>query len=242
MTSGLAVLTATLAAWLAFPAATDVRRLGGDPELDRPGPPRSLVEDRQRRAWVCLVACAVVGLVVAGPAGVVVGAGGGLLLGRALDRLEPPSVTRDREDVARDLPLAIDLLAACSAAGLPVQAALPHIGRAVGGPVADRFASMQARWALGSSPLEEWQRISTDPQLRRLGRAMVRAHRSGAPVAETLDRLAGDVRRDRRTQAQARARSVGVKVAAPLAACFLPAFMLIGVVPTIVGGFAHLGL
>ena len=101
---------------------------------------------------------------------------------------------------------------------------------------------MQARCASGSTPIEEWQRLSSDPPLRRLGAAMVRAHRSGAPVASTLDRLAADVRRDRRTHAQAAARSVGVKVAAPLAACFLPAFMLIGVVPTIVGGFTHLGL
>ena len=34
-----------------------------------------------------------------------------------------------------------------------------------------------------------------------------------------------------------RARTVGVKAAGPLAACSSPAFMLIGVLPTIAGGF-----
>ncbi len=33
-----------------------------------------------------------------------------------------------------------------------------------------------------------------------------------------------------------------MKAAGPLAACFLPAFMLIGVVPTIAGAFSNLVL
>jgi hypothetical protein len=45
------------------------------------------------------------------------------------------------------------------------------------------------------------------------------------------------VRRRRRARADAIARGVGVRAAAPLGACFLPAFLLIGVVPTIVGAF-----
>jgi tight adherence protein B len=37
-----------------------------------------------------------------------------------------------------------------------------------------------------------------------------------------------------------RARQVGVLAAGPLGLCFLPAFMLIGVVPTVVGTFTDL--
>jgi pilus assembly protein TadC len=144
--------------------------------------------------------------------------------------------------IARDLPLAVDLMAACSQAGLPIQAILPHVARAVGGPLQSRLDVVSARWELGASLVEEWERLANDPQLRGLGHAMMRAHRSGSPVAEALNRLAVDARRERRTRLQSTARSVGVKAAAPLAACFLPAFMAIGVVPTVVGGFTHLGL
>ncbi len=69
---------------------------------------------------------------------------------------------------------------------------------------------------------------------------MLRALESGAPLADGLTRLAADRRRERNTQVQRRARTVGVKAAGPLAACFLPAFMLIGVVPTIAGAFSRL--
>ena len=201
-----------------------------------------LVEDARRRGLVCVLGCALVGSVAAGPAGVVVGGVGGVLLTRALGRLETPSVARERLRIQRDLPVAVDLLSACAVAGLPMMAALPTVARALGGPIAQRFDTLHARWGLGASVPEEWERLAADPALHRLGSAMVRAHRSGAPVVESLGRLAGDVRRERRSRLLEAARAVGVKAAAPMAACFLPAFMLIGVVPTIVGGFRHLGL
>jgi Flp pilus assembly protein TadB len=202
----------------------------------------ALVENARGRSLVCVVGCALVGSVAAGPVGAVVGGVGGALLARALGRLETPSAARERLRIQRDLPVAVDLLSACAVAGLPVMAALPTVARALGGPIAHRFDTLHARWGLGVSVSEEWERLATDPALHRLGSAMVRAHRSGAPVVETLSRLAADVRRERRTRLLESARAVGVKAAAPMAACFLPAFMLIGVVPTIVGGFRHLGL
>jgi pilus assembly protein TadC len=244
VTAAIAAAGAAAAVWWAFPRAPvlPTRDVGDQPTTGERGRRSSWVEDSRRRTPLCLLACTTVGLVMLGGLGALVGCVAGLGVCGLVGRLEPPSAVREREELARDLPLAVDLLAACSEAGLPTWTALPAVGRAVGGALEKRFASMRARSALGSTPIEEWQRLGSDPTLRRLGAAMVRAHRSGAPVASTLDRLATDVRRDRRTDAQAAARSVGVKVAAPLAACFLPAFMLIGVVPTIVGGFTHLGI
>ena len=48
---------------------------------------------------------------------------------------------------------------------------------------------------------------------------------------------ADELREQRRASARERARSVGVKTAAPLGLCFLPAFVLIGIVPTIISAF-----
>lgn len=243
---GLAVGAAAGAVWLvaADGGADRLQKVARAPDQggkDSPGA-SGLVEDARRRTAVCVLACGIVAWVLGDPVTVVLGLLSGFLLSWWLGRLESPSVAREREQMARDLPLTIDLLAACAEVGLPVQAALGPIAQAVGGPLAVRLDNVSARLALGASPLEEWTRLARDQQLAGLGRTMVRAHRSGAPVAQGLNRLAVDRRRERRTQAQVNARAVGVKVAAPLAACFLPAFMLIGVVPTVVGGFTHLGL
>jgi Flp pilus assembly protein TadB len=240
-----AVVMGGAAVWVALlghrptPTYSPAKAARTSPTVDRKS---GLVEDARRRGLVCVLGCALVGSVASGPVGVLVGGVGGVLLTRALGRLETPRVTRERLRIQRDLPVAVDLLSACAVAGLPVMASLPTVARALGGPIARRFDTLHARWGLGASVPEEWERLAADPALHRLGSAMVRAHRSGAPVVETLGRLAVDVRRERRSRLLEAARAVGVKAAAPMAACFLPAFMLIGVVPTIVGGFRHLGL
>ena len=152
----------------------------------------------------------------------------------------PLSTTKARELAARDLPIAAELLSACTRAGSPTGASLTIVAAAIRGPLGDRLHRIAAHLELGSDPVTEWRRLETDPLLGPLARAMVRAAESGAPPADSLARLAVDRRRDRRAVLLARARSVGVASAAPLAGCFLPAFMLIGVVPTIVSGFTTL--
>jgi Flp pilus assembly protein TadB len=209
---------------------------------ERPKAQRALIEDPLRRSVVAVASCAVIGWVVQGPIGAVVGVPAGLGLSYWLGTLEAPSVTREREEIARDLPLAVDLLAACADVGLSVDRSMSQVSHAVGGAVSRRFDAMAARLQLGADPAIEWSRLCHDEQLAPLGRTMMRSHESGAPVVAGLTRLAVDRRRERRTETQLRARSVGVKAAGPLAACFLPAFMLVGVVPTVVGAFAHLAL
>jgi pilus assembly protein TadC len=234
-------MCAALAGWL---ACGPVRRRGLATAStdDRTGPrgDTSLVENARARAVVCVSSCTVLGFVALAWAGVVVGAVGGVLLSRLLGRLESPGVVRERERLIRDLPVALDLMAACAHAGLPLARVLPQVARAVGGPVQRRLERIVARWDLGADPVREWQRLVDDPVLGDLGAAMVRAHRSGAPLADTLTRVAADARRVRRTQVLTAARSMAVSSAAPLAVCFLPAFLLVGVVPTVIGGFTQL--
>jgi pilus assembly protein TadC len=162
------------------------------------------------------------------------------VLSRLVGGLESPAAVRERERLVRDLPIAIDLMAACARAGLPLSLVIPPVAQAVGGPLERRLRMVTSRWDLGADPVREWQALTADPVLNALGAAMVRAHRSGAPLADTLVRVAADARRERRSRALAAARSVAVSSAAPLTMCFLPAFLLVGVVPTVIGGFTHL--
>jgi Flp pilus assembly protein TadB len=187
-----------------------------------------------------VTAAAVGGWVFLGIVGLVAGVVGGAVLSVWVSTLESPVAVRTREEVSRDLPLAVDLLAVCSSVGLPPQHGLAIVGRAVGGVLGTRLGLVSARLALGADTSAQWRHLTADPLLADLGRALERTLESGAPLSASLMLLSDDLRRDRRTELQRRARSVGVKAAGPLAACFLPAFMLVGVVPTVVGGFQHL--
>jgi pilus assembly protein TadC len=159
-----------------------------------------------------------------------------------LGTLEPAGRARDRELIARDLPIAAELLAACTAVGAPLDRSLAIVADALGGPLAIRLKAVLIKLELGADPAGVWRELAHDAELGGLARTVVRAIESGAPPADGLARLAADRRRDRRAVLQGRARAVGVRSAGPLAACFLPAFMLVGVVPIVVGVFGQLGL
>jgi hypothetical protein len=53
-------------------------------------------------------------------------------------------------------------------------------------------------------------------------------------MAGALTRLADDLRADRSVAAEAAARRAGVLIVLPLGLCFLPAFLLAGLVPVVV--------
>ncbi len=202
----------------------------------------AVIDDARLRGLACGGSAAVAGWALGGAVVAVTGLLVGVAIARWVGRLESPGTAHEREAVARDLPLAVDLLAACVAVGQPVDRALAVVAQAVGGPLAQRFEALLARLSLGADPLTEWGALGGDAQLGALARTMMRCLQSGAPLASGLSRLAEDSRRERRTSSLARARSVGVKAAGPLAACFLPAFMLVGVVPTVAGAFSSLVL
>ena len=61
--------------------------------------------------------------------------------------------------------------------------------------------------------------------------------RLGAAVDDALARLAAESRRDLRRRAEARARTVPVRLLFPLVFLVLPAFGLLTVVPAVAAGF-----
>jgi len=71
---------------------------------------------------------------------------------------------------------------------------------------------------------------------------LMAAERDGGPLAPVLDQLAGEARAQRRRDAQADARRLPVRLAAPLVLCTLPSFVLLGIVPLVAGALASLQL
>ena len=133
------------------------------------------------------------------------------------------------------LPLATELLAACLAAGAAPGAAAGAVGACVGGPLGERLRRAAAELRLGAEPAEVWSGFGRFPGAAGLARCLELAETSGAPVARAVAAEAAQARARRRRAGQIGARRAAVQVTGPLGLCFLPAFLLIGVAPVVLG-------
>jgi len=229
----LAALLAGLAAavLLARPAV-GARRLAG---VSRPPAPHARALGPSTAGAVAGIA---VLLLVGFPAGVAPGAAAAVAVPWVLGRLEPRDLRLVRTQLMADLPLTLDLLAACLTGGASAAQAAAAVAEAVDGPAAERLRAVASALAVGSGPAEAWSELAArDPgdPLAPAARILARAAEGGAPVAGTVQRLAADARAAARSRDEQTARRVGVLVVAPLGLCFLPAFVLLGVLPVVLG-------
>jgi Flp pilus assembly protein TadB len=156
-----------------------------------------------------------------------------------LSRLEPAATRKRNARLAADLPLAVDLLAACLRAGRPPQAAIATVSQAIDGPLATLLAELEHKLDLGADPIDAWDTLRQEPTCATFARAVQRALRSGAPLATTLESQSADLRQSHRWTAEEQARAVETRSVLPLGLCFLPAFVLLGIVPTIATTFTN---
>ncbi len=154
-----------------------------------------------------------------------------------------PAARQRRSDDRRsarlrsDLPRAAELLASCLEAGADAPAAVAAVAAAVDGPVGVRLGRVASVLATGGDLVVP--RPVADP-VDRLVAVVARAAATGAPLAESVRGVATDEREQARWVATEQARVAGVQAVGPLAACFLPAFVLVGVVPVVAGVAASL--
>ncbi len=231
----MAIVCGGAAGYLVMPGDTATTRLKRLlPPNDTPEKPNPKKDVRLRLA-VSVLAGFVCALLVGGPAGWLTGAVVTAACARVLSRLEPRDERLRRARIVAELPMAIDLLAACLRGGGAWHESVEAVAEALGGPLGTELRRVAARIRLGADPAEEWLGLAHEPVLAPLGRAAARAAAGGAPVAATLARLARDQRRTASAAASARARTAGVRAVAPLGLCFLPAFVLLGIVPAVAG-------
>ena len=240
MTTWFAALLAALAAWAALPLRNEV--------VTTQPPARSSVATgdpgwvlRWRWLWSVLAGVAVASF-VSGPSGAAAGVVSTVVTWWLIGRTEPAGERRRRRAAERDLPGLVQLLAAALETGCDVAEALRLVCAACPGSAADTLAKVPPRLALGLPPARAWQPVLDDVRLAPLGRALVRAGRSGASVTHEVARLADELARTSRATVEERARSVGVKAAVPLGLCLLPSFVLVGVVPLVVSLLQSLDL
>lgn len=129
-------------------------------------------------------------------------------------------------DAARTL----ELLAACLRAGLPPATAAAAVAAATG----DRpLAAVAARLALGAE--DPWAALAEAGDYAGVAALARRSADSGGALAAGLEELAARHRGRAADRAEAAAERAGVLIAGPLALCFLPAFVALGLIPVVAG-------
>jgi len=152
----------------------------------------------------------------------------------ALGWLEPRSARRRRQQLITEVPQALELVAACLAAGLPVRTACAAVVQSFDGPVADDLGQVLSLMDLGVADAEAWRTLHDHPQLGLVAADLSRSVESGTSTVEGLQHHAAAAREARRGALQVRARAVGVRSVLPMMMCFIPSFMLLGIVPAVV--------
>jgi tight adherence protein C len=153
------------------------------------------------------------------------------LIFAAIAALPMAAVQRSRrrrvEQVEMDLPLALELLATLSEAGLGFDAALARI---LESGLADRvlakeLRSFQADLMAGRARVDAMRRLARRIEVSTVSilvSALVQAEQLGTGIAMVLRRQADDLRERRRERANAFAASLAVKRMFPMVICFLP--------------------
>ncbi|MGH8791027.1 MAG: type II secretion system F family protein [Stackebrandtia sp.] len=189
--------------------------------------------DRRRRRLAAVGLGVLTAIAVGGVIGVVVGAATACAVHVAVGRAMPADVRRARERAASDLPFAVDVFATCLRSGAPASQAAAGAAAAVEPGLAEKFRRASRATALGVPPAEAFAELDDVPGASRLISAVAHSERTGASLADGMGLLVDELREDRRQAAEAAAQRAGVWMVLPLCLCFLPAFVLAGLVPVV---------
>ena len=143
----------------------------------------------------------------------------------------------DADAIERELPVVVDLVGVAVVAGCTPYLAIEHATRYGPARTGRALRDVTYACALGQSLDEALRDLgSSIAGLRPLADALRTSALLGSPAGPALARLAAEVRADTRRRAEARARTVPVRLCFPLVACVLPAFALLTVAPVVLGG------
>jgi len=144
------------------------------------------------------------------------------------------------DDLARQVAVAVDLVGLAVAAGhtpyLAVELAAQWSPPRAAAPLYAIVRACSVGHGFDDALRDAGRRT---PALRGLTETLRTTSRLGSPAAPALARLASELRADLRRRAEARARTVPVRLCFPLVGCILPAFALLTVVPAVVAGLTR---
>lgn len=127
----------------------------------------------------------------------------------------------------------LDLLAASLRTGCPIPAAMTAVGSAIRGQHGAILERAAAHLSLGASWESAWTQVGYRNQLEQVAAALAPAWLNGAPVAGILQHAKRRIRQQNQARDRVAARQLGVRLIGPVAVCYLPAFIALGLIPVV---------
>lgn len=154
------------------------------------------------------------------------------VLGRRGPSSRTAAVSRRRDEAVEiDAALVLALVEAALTTGSAIPTALTAVGRAIDGPSGAALERAGSALVLGATWSTAWS--GAPAATRPVCDALESAWRAGAPPVPGLRARAERLRRERRRAVRTAAARLAVHLVLPLGACFLPAFVLVGLVPIV---------
>jgi tight adherence protein C len=144
---------------------------------------------------------------------------------------------RRQEQIQRDLPDRLDLLAVSMQAGLAFDGAMAKVANSSNGPLDQEFARMLQELRFGESKASVLRGLinrSNVDDLRYVVQALIQATEMGIPVADVLTQQSREMRTRRRQRAEEKAQKVALKILFPTLFCIFPTIMVVVIFPAII--------
>ena len=152
---------------------------------------------------------------------------------------------RDKRQAAMQADAAdvIDQLTICVEAGLGFDAALARVASTTEGPLTDELRHTLSDIQAGVPRAQALRALSDRAQIveiRQVVTALLQAQKHGVPLAETLRVQSAEMRLKRKQRTEEKAAKLTVKMIFPIVVCFLPVFLIITLVPSLITIFRAL--
>lgn len=210
--------------------------------IDEAGRPEGLTVDiflRRSIVWALIFVAPMLMLIVSGQFPLAVLAA---LLPVLLPLGRLAAAQRQRtESIDRDLPDFLDVLAVTVTAGVAFRPALARVSERFEGPLADEILLTLGQMGNGASVRTAFQQLrqrTPSEAMSQFVTAFLQSEELGAPLAETLNQIAADMRRTASQQARRRAARAAPRVTLVTAIVMVPALLI----TLLVGFFLGSGL
>lgn len=131
----------------------------------------------------------------------------------------------------------MDQLTICVEAGLGFDAALARVAATTEGPLTSELRHTMSDIGAGVPRAQALRALADRAQIveiRRLVAALLQAQKHGVPMAETLRIQSAEMRLKRTQRTEEKAAKLTLKMLFPIIFCFLPVFMIIIMVPSLI--------
>ena len=148
---------------------------------------------------------------------------------------------RQQVEVVNETPDLVELFRLAIGAGLTVHLAVEAIVPRARGITGQALAAVPGRVALGMRLTDALDPVAEcGDGVRPLVAALVASERYGVALGASLEQVALEARLSRRRRAEEAARRLPVLLLFPLVVCILPAFVLLTVVPRLIGSLPRI--